>query len=131
MFFLLIKVAGLAHLPEHVFNDWALEPSLVWHEGDESPTGEPHRDAGFNLTLPNHQAWGDAQEYLEEYLEDKAELFHELISLGAVMELHAGMALDGAETVSAPMAFPRSLMASLVDKEIGLSVIAFTGDGSG
>ena len=128
MIFLLFKVSGLDHLPEHVFNDWALEPSLLWHAGDASPSGEVHDDAGFNLTLPNHECWADALDYLEGFLEDRTELFHELIGLGASMELHAGMALAEGETVSAPMGFSRSLLAGLVEREIELSVIAFAGE---
>ena len=128
MIFLLLKIAGLENLPEHVLNDWSLEPSLIWQAGDESPTGEPYGDTGFNVTMPNHESWQDAIVYLQEYLDDKTEMFHELIGLGADMELHVGTAIPVGETVTPPLEFPRYLMEELVMREISLSVIAFTGE---
>ena len=128
MIFLLLKIAGLEHLPEHVLSNYALEPSLIWQAGDESPTGEPYGDTGFNLTFPNHESWQDALVYLQDFLEDKSEMFHELIGLGAEMDLHIGTAIPAGETVSPPVEIPRYLMEELVMREISLSVIAFTGE---
>jgi len=131
MIFLLLKVGGLDHLPEHILNEWALEPSLIWQDGDISPNGEPYTDTGFNLTLPNHQSWVDAVAFLEGYLEDKSDMFHQLISFGADMELHVGTAIEPGETVSPAMEFPRYLLEELVMREISLSVIAFDGEDKG
>lgn len=128
MIFQLLKIAGLEHLPEHILNDWALEPSLIWQAGDQSPSGEPYGDTGFNLTFPNHESWQDALVYLQDFLEDKAEMFHELIGLGADMELHVGTSIPAGESVSPPVEFPRYLLEELVMREISVSVIAFTGE---
>ena len=126
MIFLLLKVAGLEYVPEHILNDWALEPSRLWQVGEVSPaTGQPHEDAGFNITLPNHEAWPDALAYLADFLDTKTEMFHELISLGANCELHVGVSVDGDDTVAQPLEFPRGFMADLLEREIDLSVLAF------
>lgn len=128
MIFMLLKIAGLDHLPAPLLSNWALEPSLIWQEGDMSPNGEHYTDAGFNLTMPNHDAWQDALVYLQEFMEDKSEMFHELIGMGADMELHVGTDIPQGETVSPPLEFPRYLLEELVMREISLSVIAFTGE---
>jgi len=125
MIFMLLKVAGLDHLPEHVLNDWALEPSQIWQAGDESPSGEPYADTGFNLTLPNHESWVDALVHLEGFLEDKTEMFHELIGIGAEMQLHVGVSILTGDTVSPPLEFSRPLLADLVSREINLSILVF------
>lgn len=128
---MLLKVGGLEHLPEHVLNDWALEPSLIWQQGDESRSGEAHADSGFNLTFPDQEAWQDAIVFLQDFLEDKSEMFHELIGIGAEMELHVGASIPAGETVTPPLEFPRYLMQELVEREISLSLIAFTGEDQG
>ena len=131
MIFLLLKVAGLKYVPEHILNDWALEPSRLWNTGEVSPaTGEPHEDAGFNLTLPNHETWPDALAYLADFLDTKTEMFHELISLGATMELHVGISVD-ADEAAQPLDIPRGFMADLLEREIDLSVLAFPAEEKG
>ena len=128
MIFLLLKVAGLEYVPEHVLNDWALEPSRLWQVGEVSSTsGQPHDDAGFNITLPNHEAWPDALAFLADFLDTKTEMFHELISLGATMELHVGMSVD-ADEAAQPLEISRGFMADLIEREIDLSVLAFAAD---
>ena len=128
MIFLLLKVAGLEYVPEHVLNDWALEPSRLWQVGEVSSTsGQPHDDAGFNITLPNHEAWPDALAFLADFLDTKTEMFHELISLGATMELHVGMSVD-ADEAAQPLEISRGFMADLMEREIDLSVLAFAAD---
>ncbi len=128
MIFLLLKVAGLEYVPEHVLNDWALEPSRLWQVGEVSSTsGQPHEDAGFNITLPNHEAWPDALAFLADFLDTKTEMFHELISLGATMELHVGMSVD-ADEAAQPLEISRGFMADLMEREIDLSVLAFAAD---
>jgi hypothetical protein len=128
MIFLLLKVAGLEYVPEHVLNDWALEPSRLWQVGEMSPTpGQPHDDAGFNITLPNHEAWPDALAFLADFLDTKTEMFHELISLGATMELHVGVSVD-ADEAAQPLEISRGFMADLMEREIDLSVLAFAAD---
>ena len=125
MIFLLLKVDGLEYVPEHILNDWALEPSRLWQAGDVSPTtGQPHEDAGFNLTLPNHESWPDALAFLADFLDTKTEMFHELISMGATMELHVGVSVD-ADEAAQPLEIPRGFMADLLEREIDLSVLAF------
>lgn len=131
MNFMLLKIGGLENLPEHVLNEWSLEPSLIWQEGDQSPSGEPYSDTGFNLTFPDHEAWQDSLVHLQDFLEDKAEMFQELISLGADMELHVGVSIPAGETVTPPVEFPRYLLEELVMREIGLSVIAFVHEDKG
>ena len=128
MIFLLLKVAGLEYVPEHVLNDWALEPSRLWQVGEVSSTsGQPHDDAGFNITLPNHEAWPDALAFLADFLDTKTEMFHELISLGATMELHVGVSVD-ADEAAQPLEISRGFMADLMEREIDLSVLAFAAD---
>jgi len=128
MIFLLLKVAGLEYVPEHVLNDWALEPSRLWQVGEVSSTsGQPHEDAGFNITLPNHEAWPDALAFLADFLDTKTEMFHELISLGATMELHVGVSVD-ADEAAQPLEISRGFMADLMEREIDLSVLAFAAD---
>lgn len=125
MIFLLLKVAGLEYVPEHILNDWSLEPSRLWSTGEASPaTGKPHEDAGFNITLPNHETWPDALAYLANFLDTKTEMFHELISLGAATELHVGVSVD-ADEAAQPLEISRGFMADLLEREIDLSVIAF------
>ena len=129
MIFMLLKTGGLDYIPENVLNDWGLEPSRSWQAGEEGPAGTPYPDCGFNLTLPNHESAADAIAWLEDYLEDRPEMFHELLSLGAVMELHVGTSLAADETVAQPLTFPRSVLAALTACEVELSVIAFRSDG--
>jgi hypothetical protein len=125
MIFLLLKVGGLEYVPEHILNDWALEPSRLWQVGEVSPTtGQPHEDAGFNLTLPNHEAWPDALAYLRDLLDTRTEMFHELISMGATMELHVGVSVD-ADEAAQPLEIPRGFMADLLEREIDLNLLAF------
>ncbi len=129
MNFLLLKVSALEYLPEQVLNDWSLEPSRVWQIGSPAPSGQPHEDAGFNLTLPDHEDWEDALSCLSDFLDTKTEMFHELISLGAALELHVGVSLTSQDEGARQLAFPRGLLADLVDREIDLSVIAFPAPG--
>lgn len=129
MIYMLLKVGNLPYIPENVLNDWALEPSRLWQRGEATPEGTEHDDCGFNLTLPNHAAWDDAAEFLDDFFTDKAEMFQELIGLGAVMELNVGLSLDKGETLSAPLQFHRALLAALVAGEVQLNVIAFNEEG--
>ena len=54
-------------------------------------------------------------------------MFHELISLGATMELHVGMSVD-ADEAAQPLEISRGFMADLMEREIDLSVLAFAAD---
>lgn len=129
MIYMLLKVASLDYIPEHLLNDWSLEPSRLWQAGDASPEGPPYPDCGFNLTLPDHAVWATAEEFLDDFLADRFEMFQELIGLGARMELTIGVSLEQGESLSTPLQFERALLAALAQNELQLNVVAFREEG--